>query len=771
MAYNSSKGPQQHGDVQFEDDPEDTQIDFENDFIALKTNGIQRFIINGSHITASVSLSSSAAADFKSLNINGARATISDAGAFTATSLTASQGIRANEFSAAGHMQAPVLIAAGGAGIISGSGQGSFDSINIGGGRASVSNVGVITAVSLTASAAGHFQSLQINGNRALIDATGAITARELTASAGIKATSVSGSGAGAFQTLAINGNRASIDANGALNVREITASAGIKAVAVSGSGAGSFQSLAINGGVASISNAGGAVFGAVTVTSVTSSGAGGFQSLTINGNHASIDANGKTILRELTASSGILAVSVSASAAGAFQTLAINGNRASIDANGALSVREITASAGIKAVTVSGSGAGTFQSLSIHGGVASISNAGAAVLGAVTATSVTSSGAGGFQSLAVNGNRASINALGAATFREITSSAGIKTTTISGSGLASFQLLNINNNAMTVAADGAIGVNEEPGIGCCFKIKAPADESAMIFKFPSHEVVLGITGSGKVTVGGLHLVAKLNVTGSDLDTLFEAKSNTRNPAFRVAGHGETFISGSLILKNTEPTIYFSSSHSPGTPLGQIGYNSSDNILIQNDTINKHIVFKVNDGGTTREGFRINGSVPEVVVNEGSDSLVDFRVESNNKTHMLFVDGSTDKVGINTATPGDSLSVVGSTHMSGSVRFHTALKVANYSLGVSDRVVVFNPTNGVTASLPALSDTNVGITYTIKNISPHMIQVSASSAQEDFIDGLTTHDLPPGGPGSGSFVTVCGYAIGAGFDWAVIAKN
>jgi len=693
MAYNSSKGPQQHGDVKFEDDPEDTQIDFENDFIAFKTNGIQRFIINGSHITASISLSSSAAADFKSLNINGARAAISEAGAITTVTLTASQGIRANEFSAVGHIQAPAFIAAGGAGIISGSGQGSFENISIGGGRASVSNVGVVTAVSLTASAAGHFQSLQINGNHA------------------------------------------SIDANGAITVREVTASAGIKAASVSGSGAGAFQSLAIHGGVASISNAGTAVLAGVTATSVTSSGAGGFQSLTINGNHASIDANGKTILRELTASSGIMAVSISASAAGAFQTLAINGNRASINATGAATFREITASAGIKAVSVSGSGTGAFQTL------------------------------------AINGNRASINALGAATFREITSSAGIKATTISGSGLASFQLLNINNNTMTVAADGAIGVNEEPGIGCCFKIKAPADESSMIFKFPSHEVVLGITGSGQVTVGGLLLNAKLNVTGSDLDMLFEAKSNTRIPAFRVEGSGQTFISGSLILKNTEPTIYFSSSHNPGTPLGQIGYNSSDNILIQNDTINKHIVLKVNDGGVTREGFRINGSVPEVVVNEGSDSLVDFRVESTNNTHMLFVDGSTDKVGINTATPGDSLSVVGSTHMSGSVRLHTALKTANYTLTATDRVVIFNPTNGTTASLPALSNATVGLTYTIKNLSPHVIQVSASSAQEDFIDGLSTHDLAASTAGSGSFITVCGFAIGAGFDWAVIAKN
>ena len=36
MAYNSSKGPQQHGDIKFEGDPLETQIDFENDFIALK---------------------------------------------------------------------------------------------------------------------------------------------------------------------------------------------------------------------------------------------------------------------------------------------------------------------------------------------------------------------------------------------------------------------------------------------------------------------------------------------------------------------------------------------------------------------------------------------------------------------------------------------------------------------------------------------------------------------------------------------------------------
>ena len=61
MAYNNNKGPQHSGDVQYEGDPTDTQIDFENDFVAIKTNGQQRFIVSGSAITASVNISGSGA--------------------------------------------------------------------------------------------------------------------------------------------------------------------------------------------------------------------------------------------------------------------------------------------------------------------------------------------------------------------------------------------------------------------------------------------------------------------------------------------------------------------------------------------------------------------------------------------------------------------------------------------------------------------------------------------------------------------------------------
>tara|TARA_Y100000592_G_scaffold101162_1_gene186239 strand:+ start:5864 stop:8242 length:2379 start_codon:yes stop_codon:yes gene_type:complete len=59
MAYNSDKGPQHTGDIHFESDPDDTQIDFENDLVAIKTNALRRFTVSGSFITSSIPISCS----------------------------------------------------------------------------------------------------------------------------------------------------------------------------------------------------------------------------------------------------------------------------------------------------------------------------------------------------------------------------------------------------------------------------------------------------------------------------------------------------------------------------------------------------------------------------------------------------------------------------------------------------------------------------------------------------------------------------------------
>ena len=53
MAYNSNKGPQHSGDIQYEGDPNDVQIDFENDQIILRTGGAPRVNVTNSEISGS----------------------------------------------------------------------------------------------------------------------------------------------------------------------------------------------------------------------------------------------------------------------------------------------------------------------------------------------------------------------------------------------------------------------------------------------------------------------------------------------------------------------------------------------------------------------------------------------------------------------------------------------------------------------------------------------------------------------------------------------
>ena len=127
------------------------------------------------------------------------------------------------------------------------------------------------------------------------------------------------------------------------------------------------------------------------------------------------------------------------------------------------------------------------------------------------------------------------------------------------------------------------------------------------------------------------------------------------NEGIIVSGSNpQLYVSGNININSlVEPEIQFQIGNENRAKLS---VNTSNNLVIHNQFTNKHIVFKVNDQGSTREGLRIDGAVPEVVVNEGSESLVNFRVESDNSTHMLFVTGS-GKVGIGTASPGAPLHV------------------------------------------------------------------------------------------------------------------
>ena len=180
--------------------------------------------------------------------------------------------------------------------------------------------------------------------------------------------------------------------------------------------------------------------------------------------------------------------------------------------------------------------------------------------------------------------------------------------------------------------------------------------DSNTYLDFPSADTLNLVAGGnsflkydGNVLINNANADVDMKVMGDDGSVILHVDAGTNK-----VGIGTTSPTEVLTLDATEPTILFKEG---GTDMATIGVNSSDNILIENKTMNKHIVFKVNDQGAVKEGLRLDGAVPEVVVNQTSDSLVDFRVESDNQTHMLFVDGSEDRIGIGTSLPQSTLHV------------------------------------------------------------------------------------------------------------------
>ena len=70
--------------------------------------------------------------------------------------------------------------------------------------------------------------------------------------------------------------------------------------------------------------------------------------------------------------------------------------------------------------------------------------------------------------------------------------------------------------------------------------------------------------------------------------------------------------------------------------------------IIESSTADGEITLNIAKGGNVRSALKANNT--EVIINDASEDI-DFRVESNGKTHALFVDGGNDKIGIINSTP------------------------------------------------------------------------------------------------------------------------
>ena len=100
-----------------------------------------------------------------------------------------------------------------------------------------------------------------------------------------------------------------------------------------------------------------------------------------------------------------------------------------------------------------------------------------------------------------------------------------------------------------------------------------------------------------------------------------------------------------------------------------------------------------------------------VIVNEDSAASCDFRVESNNDTHALFVDAGNDKVAIGTSTVGDSLLTI-----DGDV---TATNItASGEISASGKVYSTN-VNSIQFGFQSVASAVQGTWYGPNNVSPN----------------------------------------------------
>lgn len=112
----------------------------------------------------------------------------------------------------------------------------------------------------------------------------------------------------------------------------------------------------------------------------------------------------------------------------------------------------------------------------------------------------------------------------------------------------------------------------------------------------------------------------------------------------------------------------------------------------------------------------------------------DYRIRGDSVTNLFYVDASTDRIGVNTASPNTTF------HIAGGFSLGTIAKSGNYIMLSTDYVVfATGGVGGITITLPAA--TNTGQIVEIIKVDSGAGAVTVSRAGSDTIEGGTTKSL------------------------------
>jgi len=202
-----------------------------------------------------------------------------------------------------------------------------------------------------------------------------------------------------------------------------------------------------------------------------------------------------------------------------------------------------------------------------------------------------------------------------------------------------------------------------------------------------AYQTFVTTNGTEKVVFGKLieapasSVIANLTITNGNIDSATDAISFNDNniSTTGTADFGATTVDSLNVSEGNITNVGDIALDTISADASTIQVSMTDNQAGAFEVLqgaNSYLKFDTTDGSelvtiskplsitstaTLTGGVALNSLV---VVNENGADL-DFRVEGDNQTHLIFTDASTDRVGINNATPSVQLDVVGDTLITG----------------------------------------------------------------------------------------------------------